>query len=71
MEPTKRELRELKRQIKRAGGKRRRRQLKQGLLEHPEEAHHTEFDFGRYRSAPMNGLDRGSDRDGRSGSEPT
>ena len=34
----KRELRQLKREIKRKGGKVRRRQLKQGLAANPEEA---------------------------------
>jgi hypothetical protein len=62
MEPTKRELRQQKREIKRAGGKRRRRQLKQGLAEHPEEAPYTEYDFGRYSSAPMNGIDSDTTR---------
>jgi hypothetical protein len=62
MEPTKRELRQQKRDIKRAGGKRRRRQLKQGLAEHPEEARDTSFDFGRYRSATLNGIDRDATR---------
>ncbi len=54
----KRELRQLKREIKRAGGKRRRRQLKIGLVEHPEEAHQDSFDFGKLRSADLNGIDR-------------
>ena len=54
----KRELRQLKREIKRKGGKLRRRQLKQGLAENPEEARDTQVDFGRYRSATLNGLDR-------------
>ena len=54
----KRELRQLKREIKRAGGKHRRRQLKQGLLDHPEEAHEDEPDVGKFRSAELNGLDQ-------------
>jgi hypothetical protein len=54
----KRELRQLKREIKRAGSQRRRRQLKRDLIENPEEAHRSEFDFGRYRSAELNGIDR-------------
>ena len=58
----KRELRQLKREIKRAGGKRRRRQLKQGLAEHPEDAHQDSASFGRYRSADLNGIDRDSTR---------
>ncbi len=58
----KRELRQLKREIKRAGGKRRRRQLKEGLTDHPEEAHEDTFDFGNLRSADLNGFDRPPDR---------
>ena len=38
MEPTKRELRQLKREIKRAGSQRRRREWKRELRENPEEA---------------------------------
>jgi hypothetical protein len=54
----KRELRQLKREIKRAGGKHRRRQLKQGLIDHPEEAHEDEPDLGKFRSVDLNGLDQ-------------
>ena len=54
----KRELRQLKREIKRAGGKRRRRMLKQGLAEHPEDAHDDSPGFGKFRSADLNGIDR-------------
>lgn len=57
MEPTKRELREQKREIKRLGGKRRRRQLKRALAEHPEDAPFATADFGRYASAPLNRID--------------
>ena len=61
-EPTKRELRQQKREIKRAGSQRRRRQLKQALRENPEEAPYTEFDFGRYESARFNGMDHDATR---------
>lgn len=62
-QPQKRELRQLKREIKQAGSQRRRRQLKRDLVDNPEEAHRSEFDFGRYKSSEMNGLDRkGSER---------
>ena len=54
----KRELRQLKREIKQAGSQRRRRQLKRDLVANPEEAHRSEFDFGSLRSETMNGLDR-------------
>ena len=42
MDRDKRELRKLKRDIKKAGSKRRRRHLKRGLAENPEEAPHSE-----------------------------
>ncbi len=54
----KRELRQLKREIKRKGGKVRRRQLKQRLAENPEEAQDTVVSFGRFESKTLNGLDR-------------
>lgn len=60
MEPTKRELRQQKREIKRAGVKRRRRLGKQALLQNPDEvpALETDFDFGRHSSSQYNGMDR-------------
>jgi hypothetical protein len=61
-EPTKRELRQQKREIKRAGSQRRRRMLKQALRENPEEAPNAEYDFGRFSSAPFNGLDHDATR---------
>jgi hypothetical protein len=54
----KRELRQLKREIKREGGKHRRRLLKQGLAEHPEDAHQDAPDLGIFRSSVLNGFDR-------------
>jgi hypothetical protein len=62
MDPDKRQMRELKRAIKRAGQKRRRNQLKRDLAENPDEAHRNEEDFGRDRSADYNGLDRDATR---------
>jgi hypothetical protein len=61
-EPTKRELREQKRVIKRAGSQRRRRMLKHALREHPEEAPWVEVNFGRFSSAPFNGIDHDATR---------
>ncbi len=55
---TKRELRQEKREVKRAGGKRRRRELKSGLAENPDEAPFAVPDFGKLSSAPLNGIDR-------------
>lgn len=53
----KRELRRLKREIKRAGVQRSRRLLKRSLTSNPEEAQEAEIDYGRLSSASMNGLD--------------
>jgi hypothetical protein len=63
MDPQKRQLRKLKRDIKRAGGKRRRQQLKRNLADKPEEAHLSpDFDFGRATSNTLNGLDQDATR---------
>ncbi len=62
MEPDKRQLRKLKRQIKRSGSKRRHRQLQRDLADHPEEAAHSEFDFGRSTSEGLNGMDKDATR---------
>ncbi len=53
----KRQLRKLKREIKRTGNKRRRQFLKRQLAESPEDAAHHEFEFGRESSATLNNLD--------------
>lgn len=58
MEPDKRQWRKLKRDIKRAGNKRRRRYLKRELAENAGNAPHSNFEFGRDSSAGLNGLDR-------------
>lgn len=50
----KRALRELKRQIKRAGNKRRRLSLKRDLLDNPEEAPYSEENFGKNSSRVLN-----------------
>lgn len=63
MDPTKRELREQKRQLKRAGSRHRRRDLNRTLRENPDEAHAAEENFGRYSTAELNRLDRDSTRD--------
>jgi hypothetical protein len=62
MEPTKREHRQLKREIKRAGSQRRRREWKRDLRENPEEAAYSEENFGRYKTAGLNGIDHDSTR---------
>ena len=62
IDPHKRELRKLKRTLKRAGGKHRRRELKRQLAENPEEAADAEEDVGRYGSEGLNRLDDDSKR---------
>jgi hypothetical protein len=62
MDREKRELRKLKRVIKRAGSKHRRRQLKRDLCDHPAEAHHSDESFGRSSSEGLNGLDNDTTR---------
>lgn len=53
----KRELREHKRRVKRAGNQRVRRQVKRALAEAPEDAIDLAPSYGRYRSSELNGLD--------------
>jgi hypothetical protein len=62
MDQDKRQFRKLKRDVKRAGNKRRRQYLKRELAEKPEEAPHSEFDFGRDSSAALNGMDNDATR---------
>ena len=62
MEPTKREQRQLKREVKREGSQRRRRQWKRDLRENPEEAPYSDEDFGRYATQPLNGMDQDQTR---------
>ena len=62
VDPDKRELRKIKRSVKKAGTKHRRRELKRQLSENPEEAQFAEEDFGRHSSEGLNGLDRDSTR---------
>jgi hypothetical protein len=61
-DPTRRELRQEKREVKKAGGKRVRRALKRNLAEEPDEAPHDPIDFGRLSSARYNGMDRDATR---------
>jgi hypothetical protein len=69
MDSTKREFREEKRLLKRAGSRHRRRDLKQALRENPEEAHEAEENFGRFSTARLNGLDRDATRSREAASE--
>jgi hypothetical protein len=61
-DPDKRQLRELKRVLKKRGNKHRRQQLKRTLAQDPEEAAHAEEELGRHRSDDLNRLDRDSTR---------
>ncbi len=56
-DPDKRALRQLKRVLKRAGSKHRRRDLKRQLADNPEEAADQTENLGRFRSDTLNGLD--------------
>ena len=58
----KRLIRKLKRDVKRAGNRRRRQHLKRELHDNPEEAAHTQYDFGKHSSASMNGNDQDATR---------
>ncbi len=62
MDPQKRQLRKLKRDVKRAGNKRRRQYLKRQLQQDPEGAPHGDYDFGRNTSETLNGLDQDATR---------
>jgi len=62
MEQDKRRYRKLKRDVKQAGNRKRRRHLQRELLDHPEAVAQTDFDFGRDSSAGLNGNDRDSTR---------
>ena len=62
MDQDKRQIRKLKREIKRAGNRKRRQHLKRELKDNPAEAAHTDFDFGRHSSAGLNGYDQDATR---------
>jgi hypothetical protein len=61
-DPDKRALRKLKRVLKRAGSKHRRRDLKRQLAENPDEAADAEGNLGRSRSDTLNQLDNDATR---------
>jgi hypothetical protein len=61
-DPAKRQLRQLKRALKRAGSKHRRRDLKRQLAENPEIASEADENLGRHRSDGFNGLDQDATR---------
>ena len=57
-DPDKKMLREIKRLLKKAGNRHRRRQFNKGLIDNPEEAHLDEENLGKHRSDVMNGMDK-------------
>jgi hypothetical protein len=62
MNDDKRRQRQMKRDVKKAGNRTRRQQLKRQLNENPEEAHFAEPTFGRNSSEPLNGIDQDATR---------
>jgi hypothetical protein len=62
MDQDKRRYRQLKRDIKRAGKRKMRRHLQRELIDHPEDAADTTFDYGRNSTASLNGNDRDATR---------
>jgi hypothetical protein len=62
MEQDKRSFRQLKRDLKRAGNRKRRRQLQRDLRDNPDAAAHSNFTFGRDSTAGLNGNDRDATR---------
>jgi hypothetical protein len=69
MSKDKRKYRRLKRDIKKAGNRKRRQSLKRDLEENPEEAHRAMFDFGKDSSQGLNGIDQDATRRRRAGEE--
>ena len=62
MEQDKRRYRQLKRDLKRAGNRKRRRHFERELRANPEEVETNDFDFGRHGTAGLNGIDRDATR---------
>jgi hypothetical protein len=62
MDRDKRQMRKLKRDVKKAGNKKRRAQLKRDLADNPDEAHWSEPTVGRLSSEALNGLDKDATR---------
>ena len=58
MDQEKRRLRQLKRDLKKAGNKTRRQRLKQDLADNPNEAHLTLPTVGRRGTIGLNGMDQ-------------
>jgi hypothetical protein len=69
MDQDKRQFRQMKRDVKRAGARKLRRRLQRDLVENPEEAAHSEIDYGRNSSAAFNGNDRDAKRSRKDGGD--
>jgi hypothetical protein len=62
MDQDKRSFRQNKRDLKRAGNRKRRRHLRRELVENPDEAPYSEFDFGSCGTVGLNGNDQDATR---------
>lgn len=62
MDQDKRKYRQLKRDLKKAGNRKRRRHFQRQLLDNPEGAAQSDFDFGRDSTSGLNGNDRDATR---------
>jgi hypothetical protein len=62
MEQDKRRYRQLKRDLKRAGNRKRRRHFQRDLRDNPLEGNPSDFEFGRDSTAGLNGNDRDATR---------
>jgi hypothetical protein len=62
MNQDKRQHREMKRSVKKAGNRKVRRDVQRTLRDTPEDAAFLEANYGRYTSEPLNGIDRDATR---------
>jgi hypothetical protein len=62
MDHDKRRYRQLKREVKRTGSRKMRRHLQRELTNCPEDAAHSNIDYGRDSSASLNGNDHDTTR---------
>jgi len=64
MDKDKRRMRQLKRDVKKAGNRKLRNHLKRQLVDNPEEAAHAaeDFDYGNHSSETLNGMDQDNTR---------
>jgi hypothetical protein len=62
MNQDKRQHREMKRSVKKAGNRKVRRDVQRTIREAPEDAAFLDADYGRYTSEPLNGIDKDATR---------